>query len=134
MTEKAPAPDFADIPKMIAREGDMADKLNVFVHFWGLDSYTPPEDVVATVRGIVTLALNAEPSLPDPRDAEIARLRDALAYTIGALRVVSAETKTDPQLLHLYGIAQAAIDLATLGPEGCSDCDAAIARARGENP
>ena len=74
------------------------------------------------------------PHLPDPRDAEIARLRDALAYTIGALRVVSAETKTDPQLLHLYGIAQAAIDLATLGPEGCSDCDAAIARARGENP
>jgi len=48
-----------DIPQLIAAEPEIAVGLTFFVNHWGLDGYSPPNGVRESVRGIITLALNA---------------------------------------------------------------------------
>ena len=50
---------FEDIPAKLSGRPDLAHELGVFADFWGLDCYTPPEHVAASVRQIVILALQA---------------------------------------------------------------------------
>lgn len=50
---------LADVPKAITDKPGMDDLLVTFVNHWGMDSYTPPDNVMESVRQIIILALDA---------------------------------------------------------------------------
>lgn len=58
-----------DAAERLREDQDMRRKLLTFVDYWGLDAYTPPDDVEANVRDLV-LAFLYVSRASEPTDGE----------------------------------------------------------------